>query len=230
MNLRAGAEWRIDEKWRIVTEAGYLTPSTNKLDGENDTHEHKGLFGSDCDTYMTFNFGFLYYFSIGNPSQKCNLYTGVTVGTSNMNQMTLSDVEKIIKDNLPKEIIKEVVIEKPSSISETRWVLAGVNFEFNSANLTKESFPILLNALQVLTQNPELKVEIRGHTDNIGSEEYNIILSEKRAKVVKDYLVVNGIPDDRLDVKGFGESDPVADNGTIEGRTLNRRIEFKVEK
>lgn len=230
MNLRAGAEWRISEKWRIVTEAGYLTPSTNKLDGENDTHEHKGLFGSDCDTYMTFNFGFLYYFSLGNPSQKCDLYTGVTAGTSNMNQMTLSDVEKIIKDNLPKEIIKEVVVEKPASISETRWVLAGVNFEFNSANLTKESFPILLNALQVLTQNPELKVEIRGHTDNIGSEEYNIILSEKRAKVVKDYLVVNGIQDDRLDVKGFGESDPVADNETIEGRTLNRRIEFKVKK
>ena len=153
MNLRAGAEWRISENWRVVTEAGYFTPSSNKLDGENDTHEHKGLFGTNCDTYMNFNLGFLYYFSQGNPSQKCNLYSGVTVGSPMLNPLTIQDVEKIIKDNIPKEVVKEVVVEKPTTMVEKRWVLAGVNFEFNSANLSKESFPILLNALQVLTQN-----------------------------------------------------------------------------
>jgi outer membrane protein OmpA-like peptidoglycan-associated protein/opacity protein-like surface antigen len=229
-NLRAGAEWKISGDWKLITEAGYFTPSTNKLDGENDTHEHKGLFGTNCDTYINFNFGFLYYFSKGNPSKKCDLYSGVTVGSSPTSQLTLSDVEKIVKDNLPKEIIKEVVVEKPATTMEKRWVLIGVNFEFNSANLTKESFSILLNALQVLTEHPEMQVEIQGHSDNIGSNDYNLILSEKRAKVVRDYLVANGINADRLEAKGIGESDPVADNNTIEGRTLNRRIEFKVKK
>jgi OOP family OmpA-OmpF porin len=230
LNLKAGAEWRISENWRVVSEAGYFTPSSNKLDGENDTHEDKGLFGTNGDTYMTFNLGLLYYFSKGNPSQICDLYSGLTVGTQPLNPLTIQDVEKIVKENLPKEVIKEVVVEKPITAIEKKWVLAGVNFEFNSANLTKESFPILLNALQILTQYPDMRIEIRGHTDNIGSEEFNQILSERRSKVVKDYLVANGINAERLVVKGVGESEPIADNHTVEGRTLNRRIEFKVIK
>jgi OmpA-OmpF porin, OOP family len=229
LNLRVGVEWKISDNWDVTTELSYITPSTNKLDGENDTHEHKGIFGSDCDTYMTFNLGFLHYFSKGNPSEKCDLYSGLTIGAPNMSQLTLSDVEKIIKENLPKEIIKEVVVEKPISVPENRWVLAGVNFEFNSANLTQESFPFLLNALQVLTQHPDMQIEIRGHADNIGSKEFNLTLSERRAKVVRDYLVANGIKADRLDVRGLGESDPIANNKTLEGRTLNRRIEFKIK-
>lgn len=229
MNLRAGAEWKISDKWRITTEASYITPSTNKLDGENNTHEHKGLFGTNCDTYMTFNFGLLFYFSEGNPSQKCQLNTGITTGIPAAKQLELADIEKIVKENLPKEIVKEVVVEKPAAECEKKWILVGVNFEFNSANLTKESFPILLNAMQILVENPEMKIEIRGHTDNIGSENYNKKLSEKRAKTVRDYLVINGIKPERLDVKGFGESEPIADNRTVEGRTLNRRVEFKVK-
>jgi len=230
MNIRAGAEWKISNNWRVVSEAGYFTPSSNKLDGENDTHEHKGLFGTNCDTYMNFNLGFLYYFSKGNPSQKCDLYSGLTVGAQPVNPLTIQDVEKIVKENLPKEVVREIVVEKPITLIENRWVLAGVNFEFNSANLMKESFPILLNALQVLTQYPDMRIEIRGHTDNTGGEEFNQILSERRSKVVKDYLVANGIGSERLVVKGVGESEPIADNRTVEGKTLNRRIEFKVIK
>lgn len=230
MNLRAGVEWKISSKWRIVTEAGYFTPSTNKLDGENDTHEHKGLFGTNCDTYMNFNLGFLYYFSEGSPSNKCDLYSGVTIGSPMTNQLTLQDIEKIVKENLPKETVKEVVVERPVQTAESNWVLVGVNFEFDSANLTKESFPILLNAIQVLTQHPDIHVEITGYTDNIGSEKYNLMLSERRAKVVKTYLAANGIREYRLDAKGLGEANPIADNNTLEGRTLNRRIEFKIKR
>ena len=229
MNLRAGAEWKIRSRWRIVTEAGYFTPSSNKLDGENDTHEHKGLFGTNCDTYMNFNLGFLYYFDEGSPSQKCDLYSGVLVGSPLSNQLTAQEVEKIIKDNLPKDIVKEVVVEKPVSTVENKWVLVGVNFEFGSANLTKESFPILMNAIQILTRHPEINIEIRGYTDDVGTEKFNLNLSEKRANVVKTYLVANGISEARLEVKGLGESFPIADNATIEGRTLNRRIEFKIK-
>jgi OmpA-OmpF porin, OOP family len=228
MNLRAGAEWRISENWRVVTEVSYFTPASNRLDGENDTHEHKGLLGTNCDTYMTINIGFLYYFSKGNPSQKCDLFSGITASPTNY--ATPEDVERIVKANIPQEIVREVVVEKPVPLADKKWVLVGVNFEINSANLTKESFPILLNAAQILTQYPEMHVEIRGHTDNTGSENYNLILSERRAKVVKDYLVANGISAEKLSVKGIGETEPVADNKTVEGRTLNRRIEFKIKK
>ena len=227
LNLRAGAEWRISENWKITTELSYLTPSTNKLDGENDSHEHKGIFGSDCDTYMTLNLGFLYYFSKGNPSQKCDLFSGITAPT---NYATPEDVERIVQANLPKETVKEVVVEKPVSSYEKRWILVGVNFEFGSANLTKESFPILLNALQILTDNPNMQIEIIGHTDNVGSEKYNLVLSDRRAKIIKEYMVANGISSERLSVKGIGETEPIADNKTLEGRTLNRRIEFKIKK
>ncbi len=229
MNLRAGAEWRISSKWKIVTEACYFTPSSNKLDGENDAHEHKGLFGTNCDTYMNFNLGLLYYFDEGNPSQKCDRYSGVTVGSPITNQLTIQDVEKIVKENLPKEVVKKVIVEKPIPLQENKWILVGVNFEFNSANLTKESFPILLNAIQVLTQHPDIQAEIIGFTDNLGSNDYNMMLSEKRANVVKTYLIANGIKANRLFSKGMGESNPIGDNRTIEGRTLNRRIEFKVK-
>lgn len=229
INLRAGAEWRLSDNWRIVTEAAYFTPSTNKLDGENDTHEHKGLFGTNCDTYMNFNLGFLYYFSTGNPSQKCEMYSGITVGAPIQNMLTAEDVERIVKENLPKEVVKEVVVEKPIPAEDKKWVLVGVNFELNSAVINKESFPILLNAVQVLTEHPNLQIEIRGYTDNTGSEQYNLRLSERRAKAVKDYLTANGIGSSRLQVKGFGESNPISDNNTREGRSLNRRIEFKVK-
>lgn len=229
MNLRGGVEWEISDNWKFTTEVSYFTPSTNKLDGENDTHEHKGLLGTNCDTYMTFNFGFLYYFSKGSPSKMCDLYSGIAKTSPSSNQFSLSDVEKLIKDNLPKEVVKEVIVEKPVEC-EKSWILVGVNFEFNSAKLTKESFPILLNAIQVLNDKPEMKVEIRGHTDNIGSEQYNLILSERRANTVKDYLVVNGIAAERLEAKGIGESEPIADNNTPEGRALNRRIEFRIKK
>lgn len=230
MNIRAGAEWKLSNDWKLVTELGYFTPSSNKLDGENNTHEHKGLFGTNCDTYMNFNLGFLYYFSKGNPSKKCELYSGITASSPAQTQLTSEDVEKIVKENLPREITKEVVVEKPSLKSESKWVLVGVNFEFNSANLTKESFPILLNAIQVLTQHPEIKVEIVGYTDNIGSERYNQTLSEKRAEVVKTYLIANGIEASRLESIGMGEANPIGNNKTVEGRTLNRRIEFRIKQ
>lgn len=230
MNLRAGAEWKINDDWKFITEASYITPSTNKLDGENNTHEHKGLMGTNCDTYMTFNFGFLYYFSKGDPSPKCDLYPGISQSTTSDNSLSPMEIERLIKENLPKEVVKEVIVEKPSNNCEKRWILVGVNFEFNSANLTKESFPILLNAIQILADNPDMNIEIIGHTDNIGSDPYNLKLSLRRAETVRNYLVANGISNDRLEVKGMGESEPIADNATVEGRTLNRRIEFRVKK
>jgi len=79
-----------------------------------------------------------------------------------------------------------------------------------------------------MNQNQDLIVEISGHTDNTGSEEHNLSLSENRAKAVCDYLIAKGIKKERLLYKGFGSSKAIADNETEEGKALNRRTEFRV--
>lgn len=108
------------------------------------------------------------------------------------------------------------------------WVLMGINFEFNSTRFTPESYPLLLNAFQILMANQSLRIEIQGHTDNIGSSEVNRKLSQQRAELVKQYLVSKGVAANRLSTSGFGAEKPIADNQTSMGRYLNRRIEFKV--
>jgi len=77
-----------------------------------------------------------------------------------------------------------------------------------------------------LQKNPDMHIRIEGHTDNIGSMEYNIDLSQKRAQAVKDYLVGKGIDESRVSTVGFGYERPIAPNDTEEGRSLNRRAEI----
>ena len=223
-NLGIGAEWRFSENWSLRAEGIYHTSSTNKLDGYDNPGEDKGLFGGNSDTYITLSAGVQFYFSKGEPSALCDLYDGITINEC----PSLDEIEELIIKHIPKEVVKEVVVEKPVEVKQSHWVLVGVNFEFNKARLTPESYPILFYAVQNLNENPDTKVEIQGHTDNIGSEQYNMKLSEERAQTVRDYLVAKGIDPSRLTVKGYGESMPVADNSTPEGRSLNRRIEFKV--
>jgi outer membrane protein OmpA-like peptidoglycan-associated protein len=107
--------------------------------------------------------------------------------------------------------------------------LKGIYFDFDKATIKPESKPGLENAARILKENPTIKVEIQGHTDSVGSDEYNVTLSEKRAGAVVDYLVRNlGIDASRLTAKGYGEFQPVADNATEEDRALNRRVDFLV--
>jgi len=103
-----------------------------------------------------------------------------------------------------------------------------IQFQTNSYQLLPVSLIELDKLLQVLNDNPALKIQIDGHTDNIGKESDNLILSSNRAKSVVDYLVSKGIDSKRLSYKGYGSSKPVADNVSEEGRTKNRRTEFEV--
>ncbi|OGQ04091.1 MAG: hypothetical protein A2W61_06545 [Deltaproteobacteria bacterium RIFCSPLOWO2_01_44_7] len=104
-----------------------------------------------------------------------------------------------------------------------------IHFEFNRWNIRPISFPILDDVVEVLKRNPQIKkVRIEGHTDWIGSDAYNIRLSDRRAESVRTYLIQKGVESDRLISEGFGESRPVADNNTTEGRAKNRRTEFTV--
>ncbi len=109
--------------------------------------------------------------------------------------------------------------------------LRGVYFEFGKATLRPESFIALNDAAQILKDNPDIRVEIQGHTDSIGSAQGNLTLSERRAYSVVNYLVqYGGIDAQRLVAKGYGLTQPVASNNTEEGRALNRRVDFVILK
>jgi outer membrane protein OmpA-like peptidoglycan-associated protein len=103
-------------------------------------------------------------------------------------------------------------------------------FDFNKSELKSESYLELDRLYNFLKDNPEIKVEISGHTDNVGTDEYNMNLSQARANTVKEYLVGKGIDSERIISKGYGKSKPVSTNDTDEGRQLNRRVEFKILK
>lgn len=114
--------------------------------------------------------------------------------------------------------------EKPVEIKQ-KFILKGVNFKTASAELLEESYYVLETVFNSLEAYPSVKVEIAGHTDNEGSNEYNMALSYDRAKTVRDYLVMRGISPDRIVARGYGEERPIASNDTAEGRAKNRRVE-----
>lgn len=107
-------------------------------------------------------------------------------------------------------------------------VLRGVNFDFNKSNIRPDARPILDEAISTLNAYKEITLSVEGHTDSIGSVEYNDKLSLRRAKSVADYLEKGGIDGKRMTEKGFGKSQPVASNDTAEGRAQNRRVELKI--
>jgi outer membrane protein OmpA-like peptidoglycan-associated protein len=114
--------------------------------------------------------------------------------------------------------------EKPI---EEKFVLKGVNFESGSAALTPDSYGVLDEVVRSLQAYPEVRVEIRGHTDSQGPAGFNLELSQKRADSVKQYLINSGIDPTRISAVGVGEEEPVAPNSSAEGRAQNRRIEFR---
>ncbi|MBT8098100.1 MAG: OmpA family protein [Gammaproteobacteria bacterium] len=107
-------------------------------------------------------------------------------------------------------------------------VLRGVNFESNSDRLLAGAESVLADAAATLQKNPTIKVEVAGHTDSDGAAEYNEGLSARRAQTVHDYLARNGIAVDRMTVRGYGESQPVADNSTATGKAENRRVVLRI--
>ncbi len=107
-------------------------------------------------------------------------------------------------------------------------VLNNIFYSSASSSLLKESFAELNTLVKLLNENPSLKVEIEGHTDNVGSEQYNNNLSQKRADAVKNYLVEKGIAESRLKSRGYGFTKPIADNSTEEGRAKNRRTQIRI--
>jgi outer membrane protein OmpA-like peptidoglycan-associated protein len=111
-----------------------------------------------------------------------------------------------------------------------RLVLEGVNFNYDKSTLRPEDIAIIDQNAADLKKWGDVDVEVSGHTDNRGSDKYNMALSLRRAEAVRDYLITKGISADRLTAKGYGESDPIASNDTDEGRFKNRRVELNQKK
>ena len=104
-----------------------------------------------------------------------------------------------------------------------------VEFEYDSATLKETSHSLLDEVVQVLESEPQIKkIQVEGYTDSSGAENHNRKLSKQRADAVREYIIGKGIDGKRLVTKGFGPDDPIADNGTKEGRAANRRVEFKI--
>lgn len=110
-------------------------------------------------------------------------------------------------------------------------VLRNVYFDFDKATIRPDSIPALQETVEILrAEDGEFALVLEGHTDSIGSDSYNMALSERRAASVRAWLVDNGIPSARIRAVGFGESRPVADNKSAAGRAQNRRVEQKLEE
>ena len=125
-----------------------------------------------------------------------------------------------------KPFIKDVPLQPIKAGNKV--VLRNIFFETNSYALKSESTIELNKLIQFLNQNTTVKIEVSGHTDNVGSDQINQKLSENRAKAVYSFLTSKGINSDRIVYKGYGKTQPVSDNSTDSGRALNRRTEFKI--
>jgi OOP family OmpA-OmpF porin len=177
------------------------------------------------------------------------LYT-VLVGDNPAGQRLLADLSKITgcgfatsADNLGtgaqmanfvETVMLEAVVAPPAPApvvitppKKPSWVFNDIKFDFDKATLRPESYPVLDGIYEALRDNPGLNVEIQGHTCAIGTDAYNLGLSQRRAITVFEYLKDKGIDASRMTTQGFGESQPIDTNETREGRANNRRVEFK---
>ena len=138
--------------------------------------------------------------------------------------------EQFVAQNgsIQKPYLLEVFLSPVQKGAST--VLKNVLFKTDSYELQEESFAELLNLVDFLNQHPNINADIIGHTDDVGTSEHNLKLSKNRAQSVVDYLVEKGIDSKRLKSIGMGETQPITDNKTAEGRSLNRRTEFKIEE
>lgn len=111
-------------------------------------------------------------------------------------------------------------------MSDGKFITYGITFDINKSTIKEESMGEINRVVKLMTDNPDLKFSVEGHTDNTGNASHNQTLSEARSKAIVDKLVSMGISADRLSSTGKGQNNPIADNATEEGRAKNRRVEF----
>ncbi|XOV95001.1 MAG: OmpA family protein [Bacteroidota bacterium] len=149
-----------------------------------------------------------------------------SVSTNSEGFFFYSESFEVPKDTTYTEIIMDIALEPIEK--GTKVVLNNIFFESGRAELKPISYVELNKAVDLLKDNPTMVIEIGGHTDNLGSDELNLKLSQSRADAVRDYMILAGLDEARIRSKGYGESMPIEDNATEEGRAANRRTEFEI--
>jgi len=142
--------------------------------------------------------------------------TGAVIGHQMDKQA--EEIKNTVPDAKVERVGEGIVVEFSSKVL----------FAYDKSNLSDEAKTSLDKLVKVLNSYPDTDIELQGHTDSKGSEEYNQSLSERRANAVSGYLVVQGINNNRLNIKGYGETIPKYSNDTADGRTQNRRVEFLI--
>jgi len=129
----------------------------------------------------------------------------------------------VLKELMKQDVTASAMFE---ALNRDGHIALYINFDFGKSIIRDESKPIIEQIVQMMKSNPDLKVGVEGHTDNVGTPASNKPLSEERAKSVVSAIVGQGISSDRLSPAGFGQDKPIADNNTEEGRAKNRRVEL----
>jgi OOP family OmpA-OmpF porin len=147
---------------------------------------------------------------------------------------TSKSVEDIVTSQGMADFVEGIFLEPappkpapaPAPQPKISWILSGVNFDFDSDVVRPDAKEILKSDIKILMENPQIKVEIQGHTCDIGDADYNRELSDRRAKAIKEYLISQGIDAYRLEARGYGEDRPRFPNDSEENRKKNRRVEL----
>jgi len=149
--------------------------------------------------------------------------TGITLGIDGYGTAGVKGVNRFVKN---VRVAKGAVKLYDKLLSDGKIIANGIRFDVGKATIRPESMGIINEVIEMMEDHPELSFSIEGHTDSDGQDEINLKLSEQRAEAVKQTIVDSGIDSSRLTTKGWGETDPVSDNTTAEGKANNRRVEF----
>jgi outer membrane protein OmpA-like peptidoglycan-associated protein len=160
--------------------------------------------------------------------QSGNPRTGAVIGAAAGTAVGAAVGRRMDQQEQELRQIEGVEVTRPSEGEISLRLTSDVLFDFNSSALRPESRSTLRELANNFSRYPDNRIVVEGHTDSIGSEQYNQRLSEQRAANVADYLIDNGVPASNIIVYGYGELRPKATNDTAEGRQLNRRVEIHI--
>ena len=147
---------------------------------------------------------------------------GLLCYTGRPMEVEVSTEEKVVQLPVPPEKPELKPTETPLKVN------ARVHFDFDSYKIKKEYIPVLKEVVKAMKENPSIRLRIEGYTDDIGSKEYNDKLALKRAQAVKEFLIREGVDATRIEIRGVGKGNYIADNKTAIGRLINRRADFVV--
>jgi len=244
------AEYNFGTSWALVGEAGYRSYVRENLGGVS-------TMGTDNDA-ATATIGLRYKFKAKSKTHIKNIsvndyYPGGGVSSNELDQA----VQKILANQAKNDAVNQKTQERLKALEDSdiaikeklqqledelkklgekesgcvKTSFENITFEFASSKLTKGSNKVLDDIAAILAATPSwTKITIAGHTDNVGTDDFNKTLSVERATAVKNYLASKGIDGSKITVIGYGKDKPVASNATKEGRSANRRVEFEISK